>query len=90
MKLFNTNLINIIGYSAAICRTISFIPQVVKVAKTWQTDGISLYMYVIFIISVILWFTYGVLTKSYEIIFASIIIFPLAVYILCHVIKNNG
>lgn len=90
MKLFNMNLVNIIGYSAATCRTISFIPQVIKVAKTGQTDGISLYMYVIFIISVILWFTYGVLTKSYEIIFASIIIFPLAVYILCHVIKNNG
>lgn len=89
MNLVNIKLVNIIGYSAAICRTISFVPQVIKVAQTGKTDGISLYMYVIFILSVILWFTYGILTKSYEIIFASVIIFPLAVYILYHVIKNN-
>ena len=80
------NLVNIIGYSAATCRTISFIPQVIKVAKTGQTDGISLYMYIIFMFGILAWFTYGVMIKSYEIIFANIITTPLAIYILYYVI----
>ena len=84
------NITNIIGYLAAICTSIAFIPQVVKVARTNRTDGISLGMYIIFILSVLLWFTYGVLIKSYEIIFSNIIIFPLAVYILYYVVKNHN
>ena len=83
-------LVNIIGYSAAICTTIAFIPQVIKVAETGKTDGISLYMYIIFVIGILLWFTYGFLIKSYEILFANIITIPLAIYILYYVIKNNN
>jgi MtN3 and saliva related transmembrane protein len=83
-------LVNIIGYSAAICTTIAFIPQVIKVAETGKTDGISLYMYIIFVIGILLWLIYGVMIKSYEVMFANIITMPLAIYILCHVIKNNN
>ena len=90
MKLFNLKLVNFIGYLAAICTTVAFVPQVIKVAETGNTDGISLYMYIIFMVGILSWFTYGVMIKSYEIMFANIITMPLAIYILCHVIKNNG
>ena len=83
-------LVNIIGYSAAICTTIAFIPQVIKVAETGKTGGRSLYMYILFVIGILLWFTYGFLIKSYEILFANIITIPLAIYILYYVIKNNN
>jgi MtN3 and saliva related transmembrane protein len=90
LNLFKLKLVNIIGYFAAICTTIAFIPQVIKVWETGNTDGISLYMYLIFIIGIISWFIYGVFIKSNEIIFANIITLPLAIYILYHVIKNNN
>ena len=90
MKLFNLKLVNFIGYFAAICTTVAFVPQVIKVAETGNTDGISLYMYIIFMFGILAWFTYGVMIKSYEIIFANIITTPLAIYILYYVIKNNG
>ena len=89
MKLFNLKLVNFIGYLAAICTTVAFVPQVIKVAETGNTDGISLYMYIIFVIGILSWLIYGVMIKSYEVMFANIITIPLAIYILCHVIKNN-
>ena len=67
MKLFNLKLVNYIGYFAAICTTIAFVPQVIRVAETGNTDGISLYMYIIFVIGILSWFTYGVMIKSREI-----------------------
>ena len=82
-------LVNIIGYLAAICTTVAFVPQVIKVYETGKTDGISLYMYIIFVIGILLWLIYGIMIKSYEVMFANIITLPLAIYILCHVIKNN-
>ena len=89
MKLFNLKLVNFIGYFAAICTTVAFVPQVIKVAETGNTDGISLYMYIIFVIGILSWLIYGIMIKSYEVMFANIITIPLAIYILCHVIKNN-
>ena len=83
-------LLNIIGSLAAICTTVTFIPQVIKVAKTKETQGISLCMYLIYIASVILWFTYGILIRSYEIIFTNIIVFPMTIYILYYIIINNN
>ena len=83
------NIINIIGISAGLCTTIAFVPQVVKVTKTKKTHGISLWMYIIFIIGIFLWLIYGILIKSYEIIFANTITFPLAIYVLVYVIKND-
>tara|TARA_B100001769_G_C21783778_1_gene427652 strand:- start:129 stop:398 length:270 start_codon:yes stop_codon:yes gene_type:complete len=89
MKLFNLKLVNFIGYFAAICTTVAFVPQVIKVAETGNTDGISLYMYIIFVIGILSWLIYGIMIKSYEVMFANIITIPLAIYILCNVIKNN-
>jgi MtN3 and saliva related transmembrane protein len=40
-------MIDLIGYLAAGCTTISFLPQAYMVYKTDRTDGISLYMFLI-------------------------------------------
>tara|TARA_Y100000389_G_C17312324_1_gene438638 strand:- start:575 stop:847 length:273 start_codon:yes stop_codon:yes gene_type:complete len=90
MNVFNLKLSNIIGYLAAICTTIAFIPQVIEIINLKKTDGISLYMYIIFVIGIILWLIYGILIKSNEIIFSNIITLPLTIYILCHIIKNKS
>ena len=81
---------NIIGIFATICTTIAFIPQVIKVIETQQTDGISTYMYIIFIIGKLLWFIYGILIGSNELIIANMIVLPMAIYILYYVIINKS
>jgi len=80
---------NIIGSCAAILSTIVLVPQVIKVAKTKETDGISMGMYIVFLFSMLLWFTYGVLIKSNEIMIANILTIPMGIYILYYVIINS-
>ena len=53
------HLKSIIGGLAVICTIITFVPQVIKIMKTNNVEGISLYMYIISLIGVILWFIYG-------------------------------
>ena len=51
----------IVGLSAAFLTTSAFIPQVYKIYKEKNADGISLTMYIILFTGVILWFIYGIL-----------------------------
>lgn len=52
-------MIQFIGPIGALLTTISFIPQVLQVLKTKDVSGISLGMYIIFVLGVILWTAYG-------------------------------
>lgn len=76
------NQIHIIGYVAALCTTVAFIPQVIYTLKTKSTKDISLYMYLIFSAGVFFWFIYGLLIDSIPIIIANSITFSLAVIVL--------
>ncbi len=71
-----------IGFAAAFCTTFSFVPQVVKTWKTRDTSGISLAMYVIFVIGVALWSAYGLLVKDWPIATANCTVLFLAGSIL--------
>ena len=77
---------SIIGGFATICTIITFMPQVIKIMKTNNVEGISLYMYIISIIGVILWFLYGLLIQSPSLIITNIVIFPMAAFILFKII----
>ncbi|MFH1314812.1 MAG: PQ-loop domain-containing transporter [Candidatus Uhrbacteria bacterium] len=44
-----------IGLIVAICTTLAFFPQTIKVIKTKQTKDLSLAMYLIFTMGVFLW-----------------------------------
>ena len=81
------NIIEIIGFLAAICTTIAFLPQAIKVISTKTVAGLSLPMYIIFTIGVFLWFIYGLLIKNNPIIIANFITFSLASIVLFYVIK---
>lgn len=81
--------ISIIGYIAAICTRISFLPQVIKTWKTKQTKDISLPMYTIMVTGIILWFIYGIFLENAAIILADGISFILTTSILYLKIKNG-
>jgi MtN3 and saliva related transmembrane protein len=76
------HLIDLIGYLAAACTTLSFIPQVVKVYKTKSTHDISLGMFVTFFMGIAFWLVYGIMQNAIPIIMANSITLFLSGYVL--------
>lgn len=62
---------NIIGYSATVVSTISFLPQVIKTWKLKSTKDFSLVMLLLGVLGSSLWFFYGVLLKAFPIMIAN-------------------
>ena len=77
------NWVTVIGLSAAVCTTTSFLPQALKVIKTRHTKDLSLHMYLLLTIGTLLWRTYGlmlrdpaiIMANSVTIVFSGIILF---------------
>ncbi|MBU3822115.1 SemiSWEET transporter [Flavobacteriaceae bacterium XHP0103] len=65
------NLIETIGFIAAILTTVAFLPQVYKTWKTKDVSGLSLPMLFIFFSGVSIWLIYGILKDSPSMIFAN-------------------
>jgi len=84
-----TDIYTIIGYIAAVCTTISFVPQVVQTIKTKRTKDISLGMYLILLTGAILWTIYGFALSSPPIYVTNILICTLATIILYLKIKHG-
>lgn len=82
------NFTFIIGNIAAVLTSISFLPQAIQVIKTKDTKSISLPMYVLFILGLILWLTYGILQNDFPIILSNIVTISLASVILFYKIKS--
>ena len=80
-------IINYVGFFAAFCTTVSFLPQVIKVYKTRSTKDISLYMFLIFTIGTFCWLIYGIIESSLPIIIANTITLILSAIILLYKIK---
>lgn len=74
--------IDFIGYVAATCTTLSFLPQLVRVLRLRSAREISLGMFLIFSVGTALWLTYGLLAHSKPVIAANAVTFVLAISIL--------
>ena len=77
------------GYLAAACTTLSFVPQAMKTIRTRDTSGISLWMYVVFTVGIGFWFGYGVFLKSWPMIVSNAITFVLSATILGLKLKHG-
>jgi len=60
--------IDILGFVAGICVTISVIPQILKIWKTKKVKDISLLTFSVLTFGVALWVLYGVLKNDLPII----------------------
>lgn len=78
---------NFIGFFAAFCTTIAFLPQAIKVYKSKSTKDISLWMFFIFTTGVLSWLSYGILISDLPIIFANSVTLVLSIFILIYKIK---
>lgn len=76
------NTVDFIGYVAATCTTLSFLPQLIRVLRLRSAREISLGMFLIFSVGTALWLTYGVLVHSKPVIAANAVTFVLAMSIL--------
>lgn len=82
-------VLEMIGFLAAVCTTVSFVPQAIKVIKTRNTAALSLLMYSIFTFGVAMWLIYGVMLEDTAIIVANAVTFCLALCILLVKIYND-
>ena len=83
------SLTEIVGYSAAFCTTLAFLPQTIKVIRERDTQSLSLSMYIIFTIGVLCWLAYGILRNDWVIISANSITSVLSLTILAIKIKQD-
>ncbi|MGR3301306.1 MAG: SemiSWEET family sugar transporter [Candidatus Scalindua sp.] len=72
----------IVGIIAAVCTTTGFIPQIIRGIRTKKLEDISPIMYVLLIIGLSLWLSYGVHLKDVIIIAANAAALVLSVFIL--------
>ena len=76
-----------IGFFAAFCTTIAFLPQAIKVYKTRSTKDISLYMFLIFTVGVFSWLIYGLIINDWPVILANAVTLVLSFFILIYKLK---
>ena len=74
--------VNHLGFAAAVCTTAAFLPQVWLVWRQRGAPGISVGMYLMFIVGVALWLMYGLALDSWPVVIANSITLLLASAIL--------
>jgi MtN3 and saliva related transmembrane protein len=67
------DIISLIGFSAAACTTLAFLPQVIKSLRLKETRDLSLPMCILMTTGIALWLAYGILTQDLPITIANII-----------------
>lgn len=74
--------ITLLGFAAAFCSTVSFLPQAVRIIRTKDTAALSAPMYVLTTTGFCLWLAYGVALGEWPLILTNGICAILAGFIL--------
>lgn len=80
----------LIGFIAGGLTTVSFLPQVVKTARSRSARDLSESMLLVFLIGLVLWAIYGLQVGSLPIIAANVITIVLVGAILAMKVMFNG
>jgi MtN3 and saliva related transmembrane protein len=72
----------LVGYSAGVLTTLSFVPQVIRAWKLKETRDLSPAMLILFALGVLLWTLYGIWSGSMPVIAANVITFVLILVLL--------
>jgi MtN3 and saliva related transmembrane protein len=83
-----TDSITILGWIAAFLTTASTLPQAIETMSSRKTNGISLLMYILFVIGVAFWGVYGLLKPDNIVLVANFITFIFASITLGFKINN--
>lgn len=72
----------VIGFLAACCSTVAFLPQVLKAWRTRSTSDVSLATYGVIALGAVLWISYGILDQDMPVLITNGVILVLAVIII--------
>lgn len=78
-----------VGYFAAFCTTLAFVPQTMKVIKSKDTKALSLSMYIVFCLGVFCFVLYGYFSKDLPIFWANLTTLFFALIVLRMKIKHG-
>jgi MtN3 and saliva related transmembrane protein len=78
-----------IGFAAAFCTTVAFVPQLVRVLKFRSARDISLPTFLLFSVGVFLWLVYGLYTNSRPVIASNMVTLVLSLSILFFKLKYD-
>ena len=76
-----------IGTIAAVLTTFAFLPQVIKVIKTKDTESIALGMYLMKVVGIALWLFHGLVIEDLPLIMANSVSLVLSGTILYYKLK---
>ncbi|EGP65937.1 MtN3/saliva family protein [Streptococcus sp. oral taxon 056 str. F0418] len=76
-----------IGSIAAVLTTFAFLPQVIKVIKTKDTESIAFGMYLMQVLGIALWLAHGLVIHDLPLILANSVSFILSGTILVYKIR---
>jgi MtN3 and saliva related transmembrane protein len=82
-------IITLIGLFAAICTTISSLPQLLKAIKTKHTKDLSPTMYLLLTAGISAWLIYGIMIKDLPLVFANSATLIFTIMILTLIFKYN-
>jgi MtN3 and saliva related transmembrane protein len=82
-------MVDLIGSIAAVCTTISFVPQLIRVYQLKSAHEISLVMFLVFSLGVFLWLLYGIFIRSFPVIVANAFTLALSLAILALKIRYD-
>ena len=71
-----------IGSLAAVCTTLCWVPQALKIIREKQTQGISLITQALFTVGLALWLIYGLLLMNWPLIISNAVTLIFSVVIL--------
>ncbi len=66
-------IVQVLGVGAALCSTISFAPQVIKIYRDKAAESVSLRMYALTVTGFSLWIAYGLFLKSWQLVVSNAI-----------------
>lgn len=76
------NFVTFLGFAAACCTTIAFLPQVIKTYKSKSTKDLSTVMASLLVTGVALWLIYGILVIDWPIIIANFLTLAMVMILL--------
>lgn len=89
MNLNNEFYLSLLGNFAAICTSLSFIPQAIRIILTKDTKSISRNSYLLLNIGIFCWLLYGILKNEFPIILANLSTIIFTLIILVYKIKEK-
>jgi MtN3 and saliva related transmembrane protein len=81
--------IEIVGYIAALCTTLCWLPQAVRTIRTKDTRAISLVTQAFFALGITLWMVYGVALGSWPVILSNLVTFPLVMVVIVMKLRHG-